>query len=274
VKKQQIRKDMNIIVNGESRKVRAGSRGGFYVKYNGAKNRKYSSWSLENRQNHDKKSITLTFIRHETYGQFQTHYSNFTVRNQDQGWYILGTTKNVGYVGIVGDKYKRRQARNATFVTRWESHNQEGKKFPKRFMAGKSVKIKTNIARLHTCSVSVAKNRSTRMPPLNQRGLRQVSLIKSVEAIIVSALAKKNHDKKKKPTSFYKKSGKRWLGGKLNPTPVDFTGSKTLINDKLLGPPSKLIYSGEFNVKLRGTLPNNVSDEFQNGVYAKSLMDD
>ena len=274
MQKRKIRKGMTIIINGKERKVKSGKRGGFYVKYEGKKRYNYSAWKLANAPNSNAKAINLTFTRHENYSAFESHYDNSENRADDQGWYVLGSSKYVGYVGIVGDIRNGVQARDATFVTRWVAHNQEGKKFPKKFMKNNRVKIKNQKATLHTCSVRVAKQCSTQMPPLIRRGANQARLIKSVEKVIVSALAKKYHDTKKKPTSFYKKRGSRWVGGKQNPDPVDFSGSKTIINGELLGPPENLIYSGEFNVKIRGIIPSTLSEELGNGIYAKDLMAD
>lgn len=270
----KIREGMTIVINGKERKVKRGKRGGFYVTYNNEKRYNYSAWRLPNAPKTDEKAITLTFTRHENYSAFESHYDNFENRTDDQGWYVLGSSTYVGYVGIVGDVRNGVQAKDATFVTRWVAHNQEGKKFPKKFMKNNRVKIKNQKATLHTCSVRVANQRSTQMPPLIRRGANQARLIKSVEKVIVSALAKKYHDNKKKPTSFYKKRGTGWVGGKQNPDPVDFSGSKTLINDQLLGPPENLMYSGEFNVRIRGTNPSTLSKEFGNGIYAKDLMAD
>jgi len=274
MQKGKIRKGMTIIINGKERKVQLGKRGGFFVMYNRKRNYSYSAWRLANKPNSNEKAITLTFTRHENYSAFESHYNNFENRPDDQGWYVLGSSRYVGYVGIVGDVRHGVQAKDASFVSRWVAHNQEEKKFPKKFMKNNRVKIKNQKATLHTCSVRVAAQRSTQMPPLIRRGATQAKLIKSVEKVIVSALAKKYHDKKKKPTSFYKKRGSRWVGGKQNPDPVDFSGSKTMINAELLGPPENLIYSGEFNVKIRGITPSTLSGELGNGIYAKDLMAD
>ena len=274
MEKGKIRKGMTIIVNGKERKVKSGKRGGFYVMYNNKKHQNHSAWRLANAPNSNVKAITLTFTKHENYPAFKRHYENFENRTGDQGWYVLGSSKYAGYVGIVGDVRNGVQARDATFVTRWDAHNTEGKKFPKQFMKNNRVKIKNQNATLHTCSVRVAKQRSSHMPPLIRRGINQAKLIKSVEKVIVSALAKKYHDNKKKPTSFYKKRGTGWVGGKRDPNPVDFSGSKTLINDQLVGPPENLIYAGDFNVRIRGIIPSTLSEEFGNGIYAKDLMAD
>ena len=274
MEKEKIRKGMTIIVNGKDRKVKIGERGGFYVDYEKKRHRRHSAWSFPNAPKSDVKAITLTFTKHQNYSAFESCYEDSENRTDDQGWYVLGSTKYVGYIGIVGDVRNGVQAQGATFVSRWEAHDAEGKKFPKKFMKNNRVKIKNQNATLHTCSVKVAKERSSPMPPLIRRGANQAKLIKSVEKVIVSALAKRYHDKNKKPTSFYKKRGTRWVGGKQDPDPVDFSGSKTLINVELLGPPENLMYSGDFNVRIQGTTPLALSKEFDNGIYAKDLMAD
>ncbi len=239
-------------------------------------------------------TITLRWVRHDNAKEFKEHFDNIGFSKNDdelimanQGWYCLGTTDLIGYIGMVG-KWRSGEHTKNTISARWfvdtgnrKGHDCLGKKWPKGLYSENKVRINKEIAKISTATVVKARPRktgrwkNTNLPPLYNRGKRQAGFIDRIENLLIFLPAQdyrietgKNKDR------FYKKRGKSWIGGVGNPSPIAINNSKAMINQREYDsfPEGGWYSSGKFNVKCVGDVPRQLSEIFDPGINVKKLI--
>ena len=233
---------------------------------------------------HNKPTLTLPWIRHDDFSEFENHFKQ--VGNEfieHQGWYCLGTSELLSYVGMVGNwNHTDNKMFENTIWIRWtidqgyvEGHDVEDKKWPKGLFQNDKLKIDGDMAKVHTCTIaSVKPNQKMKSenPPIYNRNWSQHKLITMVEDALIFLPASEYRIEpgrlyqKNKNGSFIRKNS----GGK----PIVIKDKKAMINASSYDtfPKNRWYLSGDFNIKCSGDMPSQLSSIFGNGIHVKSVI--
>lgn len=318
MKQSDAKRGVKVVFRGEERTIQVTPTGKPFIVWKGGKKWQWGKWELakskktskqttgrkntsSSKNKTSKPTLHLFWEKHPSNDKFTKHFKKLEEHKVEkekkmssQGWYCLGSTNNIGYIGLVGQvtskdtkkkgkkKKSRKKQSGSTFVTRWKAHDSEkliDAKFPRKFFETDKIKIKNNPARLHTASIVAARNKSTKKweRRLFNRGIRQAEMIENIESFIIYYAAQRYKDltKPRKETKrFYMQKGRGWENGKDNPKPYKFPSRRTMVNDRSCGnPPSKMMYDGDFNIKFSGNMPDDLKEIFSKGVYVKDVLD-
>ena len=320
MKKSDVKKGVKVKFRGQIRTISIDRTKRPYINWKNKKKWQWGKWELVKDQKSSKQTTSrkkastsknktskptlhLVWKKHPSNDKFTNHFNKLKEQKVEkekkmssQGWYCLGSTNNIGYIGLVGrvwspseknkkkgkkKKPRRRQSRS-TFITRWNEHDSEemkDAKFPNGYFKTDKIKINNKAARLHTASIVAARNKSTETnrwkPLLFDRGVKQAEMIERIESFIIYYAAQRYKDLKKprdETKRFYMQKGRGWEGGRDNPKPYKFPSQKTMVNSQSLTPPSTMIFGGDFNIKFSGNMPNDLKKIFSKGVYVKDAL--
>jgi hypothetical protein len=303
MKRSDAKRGVKVVFRGEGRTIQVTPTGKPFIVWKGGKKWQWEKWELAKSKKTSKKTTSqkktpssknktskptlhLVWKKHPSNDKFTKHFKKLEGHKVEkekqmssQGWYCLGSTNNIGYIGLVGGIWKENTQSKNTIRKRWNyEHDKDDLKFPKGFFKLDKIKIKNRPAHLHTASIVAARRHSRQKekwkPRLYNTGPTQARMIERIEAFIIYHTAKWHKDMPKEKTKkFYIRSGNGWKGGKNNPKPYKFPSTKTMVNYTSVGePPSKTILSGDFNIIFSGDMPEDLKKIFSKGVYVKDEL--
>ena len=232
----------------------------------------------------NKPTLTLPWIRHENYSKFENHFQQVgNDLKEHQGWYCLGTSELLSYVGMVGEwNFEKDEMYTNTIWLRWtdesqyKGHDAEDKKWPKGLLKNDQLKIGGAMAKVHTCtiaSVNPNKEMKSRNPPVYNRNWSQHRLIAMVEDALIF-LPAQNH--RITPGRLYLKNSKdSFINKNSGGKPITIKNKKAMINAQSFGtfPRSRWYLGGDFNIKCSGVIPSQLDSIFGGGIHVKSVID-
>jgi len=232
----------------------------------------------------NKPTLKLPWIRHDNYSKFKTHFEQ--VGNElieHQGWYCLGTSELLSYVGMVGNwRKKDDEMANYTIWLRWtdeslfKGHDVVGKKWPKGLFQNDNLKIGGTVAKVHTCTIASVKpnpKMKSKNPPIYNRNWSQYKLITMVEDALIFLPAS---EYRIEPGTLYQKDkNDLFISENSGGKPIVIKNKKAMINAKSFDtfPSTRWYLGGDFNIKCSGDMPSQLSSIFGNGIHVKSVID-
>ena len=231
----------------------------------------------------NKPTLTLPWIRHNNFSKFKTHFKQIgSDLTKHQGWYCLGTSGLLSYVGMVGTwNYQNDEMYNNTIWLRWtdesqyKGHDVEDKKWPKGLFQNDNLKIDGDKAKVHTCtiaSVNPNKEMKSKNPPIYNRNWSQHKLIRMVEDALIFLPAQ---DYRITPGTLYVKRNDSFINKKSGGKPIKIKNKKAMINAQSVGtfPRTYWYLGGDFNIKCIGKMPSQLSSIFGGGIHVKSVIE-
>jgi len=233
---------------------------------------------------HNKPTLTLPWIKHDNFSKFKNHFKQ--VGNElieHQGWYCLGTSELLSYVGMVGNWNKKDdEMANYTIWLRWtddslfKGHDVVGIKWPKGLFQNDKLKIDGAMAKVHTCTIASVKpnpKMKSKNPPIYNRNWSQHKLITMVEDALIFLPAS---EYRIEPGRLYQKNkNDSFISENSGGKPIVIKNKKAMINAKSFDtfPSTRWYLGGDFNIKCSGDMPSQLSSIFGNGIHVKSVID-
>jgi hypothetical protein len=200
-----------------------------------------------------------------------------------QGWYCLGTTKLLAYVGMVG-QWSNKSMSNNTIYHRWKNeHDDKGKKWPKGMFQNDDLAIDGDKAKIHTCTISSAitnKEMESRNPPLLNRNKSQYRLISMIEDALIFLPAQEHRIdegslyERNRGSLYQRNKNLDFINSNKGGKPIVIKEKKAMINNQSFNtfPKDQWYLSGDFNIKCKGKIPSQLSSFFSNGVHVNTFM--
>jgi len=232
---------------------------------------------------HNKPTLTLPWIKHNNFSKFKNYFEqvgNDMIKHQ--GWYCLGTSELLSYVGMVGNwNSKDNEMYNNTIWLRWtdeslhKGHDVEGKKWPKGLFRNDKLEIDGDKGKVHTCTIATVnpnKKMKSKNPPIYNRNWSQHKLISMVEDALIF-LPALNY--RIEPGTLYLKRNNSFIMKNSGGKPIVIKDRKSMINGISFKrfPKDRWYLSGDFNIKCNGFIPSQLMDIFGDGIHVKSVID-